>query len=570
MRIERFSFRRDELNGWKDATGRNTNWPVVYALNDEREVYVGETVNAVGRLRQHLANTEKQHLKAVRVVFDETFNKSVCLDLESYLISLFAGDGQLKPLNRNDGITNADYYDRARYRELFAEIFEALRADNLFTKTIDQIRNSDLFKLSPFKALNQDQEVALVDILNGVFEDLATDTNNTVVVNGGPGTGKTIVAIFLIKLLADIATTEPSDDAGIDSVFSDFFVEDNREALKNFRMGLVVPQQSLRKSIEKVFEKVPGLHPSMVLSPIRLAKSQEHYDLLVVDEAHRLGRYGSSMNMADFGAASQGLALPDEDWRELTQLDWIRRLSSQQILFMDRRQTIRPLDLPKATVDQLLATAREQRRSYLLTSQMRVAAGSDYLSYIDEVLDGGRFTEPRNFEGYDLQFYDSARAMREAIVERDREEGLARVVAGFAWKWVSKRNRDQPDIRLEGLELFWNRTAVDWINSPTSLEEVGSIHTVQGYDLNYAGVIIGPELRWDRNAQRIVVDRASYWDIAGKKSSKILGVELDDAALLELVKNVYRVLLTRGMRGTYVYVADPALRERLRPFFARV
>jgi DUF2075 family protein len=110
---------------------------------------------------------------------------------------------------------------------------------------------------------------------------------------------------------------------------------------------------------------------------------------------------------------------------------------------------------------------------------------------------------------------------------------------------------------------------VDWINSPTSLEEVGSIHTVQGYDLNYAGVIIGPELRWDERVGRLRLDRSNYFDRKGKARNGLLGIEYSDDDVLALVRNIYRVLLTRGMRGTYVYVCNPALRERLRPFFAR-
>jgi hypothetical protein len=570
MRIERLPFDDHTFRTWTDPNGRHHNWPVVYTLNDQREVYVGETLNAVGRMRQHRDNPDKQHLSSLRVVVDDTFNKSVCLDLESYLIRFFAGDGRYKVLNRNDGITDSDYYDRSRYQKLFAEIFEQLRADELFTKSIDQIENSDLFKLSPFKALNHDQEVAIVDILEGLFEDLENGASNSVVIQGGPGTGKTIVAIYLMKLLQDIATTEPSDDASTDSVFADFFVEGHRELLEGFRVGLVVPQQSLRKSIKNVFKRVPGLSPAMVMSPFDVVKSTARYDLLLVDESHRLGRYGSSgspANMKRFGEINQQVALPGEDWRRITQLDWIERMSKQQILFLDRAQTIRPLDLSTETVDALLRNAKRSNRDYTLVTQMRVAAGADYIEYVRDLVNGNPGLEPRNFGTYDLRFFEDLPQMRHAIFERDREFGLARLVAGYAWKWVSKRSPEVPDIKLDGLELFWNRADTDWINSGTSLEEVGSIHTVQGYDLNYAGVIIGPDLYWDRAYGRIAVDRAAYADTKGKQGSKGLNVTVDDDSLLTLVSNIYRVLLTRGMRGTYVYVCDLALREHLRPYF---
>lgn len=567
MRIEQLRFDPAGVESWSLPSGQHSNWPVVYVLNGGQDVYVGETVNASMRLRQHLKNPEKSHLDSTRVVIDDTFNKSACLDLESRLISLFAGDGTLNVLNRNDGITNADYYDRARYLAAFDEIFEQLKREGLFSKSVTEIVNSDLFKLSPFKALNEDQQVAVVDILEGLFADIAAGEGDTVVVRGGPGTGKTIVAVFLIKMLTDIASVEPGEDAVMDSVFADFFVEDNRAALANFRMALVVPQQSLLASIRKVFRRVPGLDPSMVVSPHGLVKTGKTYDLVLVDEAHRLGRYGSSTGNKEFGDTSKSLAREGEDWRGLSQLDWVMRRSTRQVLFLDERQTVRPLDLSRVTTEGLLRDSSARYRQYPLRSQMRVKAGSQYLEYVDRALSSDPDIEPRDFTPYDLRFFDDLGHMRDEILAREQEHGLARLVAGYAWPWVSKAHPEEPDIHVDGLELFWNRKVHDWINSPGSVDEVGSIHTVQGYDLNYAGVIIGPDLRWDRASGALAVDRDEYHDRKGKQGSKILGVELDDAALLELVRNIYRVLLTRGILGTYVYVCDPALRERLRPFF---
>jgi DUF2075 family protein len=142
------------------------------------------------------------------------------------------------------------------------------------------------------------------------------------------------------------------------------------------------------------------------------------------------------------------------------------------------------------------------------------------------------------------------------------------MVAGYAWPWISKDNPDAHDIELDGVGLTWNRTASDWINSPTSVEEVGSIHTVQGYDLNYAGVIIGADLGFDPVTQKIVFHRENYHDKKGKENNPRLGIVYSDDDLLDYVKNIYRVLLTRGIKGTFVYVVDPHLREYLRPFFS--
>jgi len=177
------------------------------------------------------------------------------------------------------------------------------------------------------------------------------------------------------------------------------------------------------------------------------------------------------------------------------------------------------------------------------------------------------------YRSYDLQFFDRADAMNQAMRERATEHGLAGLVAGCGWKWNSKgKPEDAPswDIEVDGLRLYWDRTATDWINSPTSIREVGSIHTVQGYDLNYAGVIVGPELYLDRVTGRIRLDRNSYFDKKGKAANNLRGITYSDDQVLAMVKNVYNVLLTRGMCGTYVYVVDPALRAHLRRFFPHV
>jgi len=113
------------------------------------------------------------------------------------------------------------------------------------------------------------------------------------------------------------------------------------------------------------------------------------------------------------------------------------------------------------------------------------------------------------------------------------------------------------------MKLFWNRTATDWINSDTSPEEVGSIHTVQGYDLNYAGVIIGPDLGYDPRRGKMVFHRENYFDKKGKENNPRLGITYSDEDLLDYVVNIYRVLMTRGIRGTYLHVCDKKLRDHL-------
>lgn len=565
FRIEELTFQPTSLSAWASLDPRFRNWPVVYTLDGPDEIYVGESINAALRLRQHLDSPDKRRLVGARVVIDDTFNKSVCLDLESYLIRLLAGDGRYQVLNRNDGITDADYYGRSEYRKTFDDIFEELREQGVFARPIRQIENTDLFKLSPFKALTPDQAIAVTDILDGLFADLDAGKSSRVVIHGDPGTGKTVVGIFLVKLLTDIKSQGSAEPADSDSMLAEFFLPGYPELLDGFKLALVVPQQSLRASIQKVFHRTPGLERGMVLTPFQVGESHDRFDLLIVDETHRLNqRANQSSGVKNKKFADINRKLFDCDDPSFTQLDWITAMSEHQIFLVDAAQGVRPADVPREKLQGLIGPADDQHRAYRLTSQMRVQGGADYVGYVRRMLSPNP-PAPRRFPSYDLRFFDDLEQMRQLIIQREREHGLARLVAGYAWPWRSKADPDAYDIVVGDVNLRWNRAEVDWVNSVTSIDEVGSIHTIQGYDLNYAGVIIGADLRFDADTRRPFFDRSNYYDTKGKENNKALSVTYNDDDLLHFVTNIYAVLLTRGILGTYVYVCDPELREALRP-----
>ncbi|MEV8266966.1 DNA/RNA helicase domain-containing protein [Microbacterium sp. NPDC076911] len=567
--IERFDFTKPGVDRWAAQDERRRNWPVVYVLDGAAvpgtaAVYVGETIQAATRIHNHLANDEKRNsFRRVRVVMDETFNKSACLDLESHLIRWLAGDGQYTVMNVLAGVTDSGYYERNVYREGFREIFEKLRADGVFQRSIPEIENSDLFKLSPFKVLTREQAISVDGIVEGLLEALATGAPSTSVIEGNPGTGKTIVAIYLMKMLADIRDHDDADEVEPDSMFAEFFVPENRELLSGLRIGFVVPQQSLRESIKRVFKKTPKLAEAQILTPFDVGASDEPWDVLVVDETHRLNQranQSSGVNNKRFVTINEKLFGVDDPSK--TQLDWIRAQSTHQIYLLDAEQTVRPADLPQTIMRRLVSDARAAHRHHPLVTQMRVRAGTDYVAFVRAMLRGelGAVARP-DFGEYDLRVFDDLSEMRREILDRNVEHGLARLVAGYAWEWKSSRDKEAFDIEIEGLQLRWNSQAKDWINSAGSIQEVGSIHTVQGYDLNYAGVIIGNDLRYDPATRRLFIDRTSYRDAKGKENNKKRGISYSDEDLLEFIRNIYGVLLTRGIRGTYIYVCDPELRK---------
>lgn len=189
---------------------------------------------------------------------------------------------------------------------------------------------------------------------------------------------------------------------------------------------------------------------------------------------------------------------------------------------------------------------------------MRVKAGSDYPVYIENVLKGC-CANRAEFSGYELRLFDDVQLMIDAIKIKDCEFGLSRTVAGYAWAWKSKNNPEAFDIQIGDYAYKWNSINEDWINSEKAIEEIGCIHTVQGYDLNYVGVIIGPELVYRDG--RIVFLMDQYKDRYGKHNSK------SDSEMLNYIINIYKTLMTRGILGTYVYACDRALNHYLKLYF---
>lgn len=571
FKIETFPFTQEAL---PRSSAELRDWPVVYVLAGERHAYVGETHNAVNRMAQHLQIEERREkLKIARVVVDETFNKSACHDLEAFLIKYLDGDERFELLNIVAGQSNYNYYNRAAYQAEHEQIFERLRAEGLFSSSIRDIENSDLFKFSPFKQLTDAQTAAVANIAEGVLENLATSTQTTSVIEGGPGTGKTVVVITLLKLLQDIKAVAEGEEIledDIDGPYGDLFLAGTRDALKGCRIGFVIPQQALRETLSKVFKRNAALRSIEILTPWQVGKSEQRWDLLVVDEAHRLSQYAAQAHgtlVADFRTITERLYGSFDP--NVTQLDWIQTQSDHQIFILDDGQSVIPADLPANVIAQVSNEAQAEGRRYRLESQLRVQAGGDYVQHIRELI-SGKNPKPRHFESYDLRFYDDPATMHAAVRQENDRCGLARVVAGFAWRHVSKKksHSDVHDITIGDYGVQWNRKLKNWVNSSTSINEAGSIYTIQGYDLNIAGVIIGPDLIYRDG--KIKLDGSNYFDPRGnQRRNGLRGVSYSNDDIQKLVENIYTVLLTRGILGTYVHVVDPELREYLRPYFTQ-
>jgi DUF2075 family protein len=188
-------------------------------------------------------------------------------------------------------------------------------------------------------------------------------------------------------------------------------------------------------------------------------------------------------------------------------------------------------------------------------TQMRVKGGNDYIEYIRSILDNS-IKEKKTFDKYDFKIVSSFEKFEELLIKKENKSRLSRMIAGYAWPWISKNDKSLKDIKIEGRERMWNNKTENWVNCDTAIEEVGCIHSIQGYDLNYAFVILGNDIKYDSKRKEIIIDENNYYDKKGKATASY-----DE--LLEYIKNVYYVLMTRGIEGTYLYVCNPEMKNYL-------
>lgn len=394
--------------------------------------------------------------------------------------------------------------------------------------------------------MSSDQRQSLLGILYALLDN---DTKN-LVVQGGAGTGKSILAIFLFKLLnsdnVDMNFREfASEEAEVLAVLKDV-----RALFPNPKMALVVPMSSFRETLKKAFRNISGLSPNMVIGPAELAK--QSYDIVVVDESHRLRkRVNLGSYFSNFDKASEALGF---DKNSCSELDWVIKQSKKAILFYDQNQTIKPSDTNQTDFDRLMK--QENCQLQKLVSQFRVGGGNAYAQFVSDLLNK-KISDNNVYKSksYDFLLFNSIETFVDAIANKNREYGLSRMIAGYSWPWVSSANPDKFDIQINNIQLRWNSTNKDWINSEKSAGEVGCIHTTQGYDLNYSGIIFGEEISYDEATDEIVINKEKYFDRNGKQSIN------DPQQLKQYILNIYQTIMLRGIKGTYVYVCNPSLRK---------
>ena len=652
------------------------NYPTVYVVHSEKQsqyrnvpeytVYVGETNNIKNRTFQHLRSDPnsrddwKEFQKKLEqdprsvwqyVIGNEHFNKSLTLDIENKLMHYLLGSDAVKNLNNRRTNAQGDYYTQDEFDRIFSDIWLGLhQQDSTLFPSEQIIRDSALFKASPFHQLSDDQMNAETAIMNAIADVLSdfpdSSPSRLIFVQGAAGTGKTVVLSHLFyRISTELGVNghlddEDDEDLLMENRGSSFNVVDRRKAyiLVNHEQQVHVYNQIATKlGLQKKSDEVV-LKPSQFINKFSEKKPngrgipdrpQGKADIVLVDEAHLLltqGNQGySGKNMLHDLLRRSRVVVAVFDPNQILQNAQQWKDEDLQALFphheLDKTWSSR--DAEMEPFERLDRWGGEYLFSHIrLSQQFRIAADESTIQWVDDFAGGVRIgkwkkdlgeKDPKTGkyirEPYIVKVFDSPVELFKAIKEKAKLKaggvdghGLSRVVATYDWSYTGVReNPDSPD-GLWNVEMFcdaegqWHmglglkanrgyneKTSDDdpnyfchpwnyqikpqgkekslssdqvWAEASHTINEVGSTFSIQGFDLNYVGVIIGPSVAY-RDGQ-IVFDKSKSCNANATNLR-----EKEDYSQKNL-RNELNVLLKRGVHGLYLFAVDPELQAVLK------
>ncbi len=561
-KYRKFPFNEEGAEKIKTSVDKGQNWPVVYILSGDSEAYVGETNNAYKRMGQHLEKKKRSVMKNILLLLNDSFNKSATLDIENKLIQFMHADGKFQLQNENAGQSvQHNYYQRGLYEQCFQNIWNELKRKKLADKTLYEIRNSEIFKYSPYKELTEEQFTCVESLLKMTGIALEQKLSKKLVIQGGAGTGKTVLAIYFIKCLVDLLSRNTNFDDLNEVLPEDSPILQSAQLVKiiqehkDLKIAFVVPTPSFRETVKKIFKVTKGLKPSMVIGPNDITKKD--YNIVIVDEAHRLQRRKDLVNYGAYDAVCDELGLS----HDATQLDWIMaKQRALTVIFYDAKQRVKNTDMLEESFESFLKDADIIN----LSTQLRIQGGNEYIKFINDLLNNKKVTYES--DKYDLFVFDDYGEMERAIQQQNKKnEGLCRIVAGISYPYSTKMRdkvaKKKLDVDVDGDGKYlrmWNLGFNDptFITDEEHKDEIGCVYTCQGYDLNYVGVILGPDIFYNTETNQIDIHIEKCTD----KKTK---VKDNDEETKKNILHRYLVLLTRGIYGTYIYAVDKNLRDYL-------
>lgn len=546
-------------------------YPTVYLIYDKLasnrsgslskfKVYVGETNDIQKRTRQHLKADTKTRTdwKALRsssgaemiVIGDRFFNKSLTLDIENKLMMYLLSADSVSQLNNRRTNPQRAYFMSDQFENIFGRVWQTLRAKkpDIFPDK-KEIENSAVFKASPFHSLNKEQRESKSEIFEKIKaalrkqSDIATESGTTIFIVGQAGTGKTVL---LSNLFYDLTS---SDLVRKNSVY------------------LLVNHEQQKTVYETIAHKL-GLdhdYTDIVSKPTHFITEhtgKEKVDVVLVDEAHLLLTQGKM--------AYQGK----------NQLEDLLKLAKVVVIVFDKYQILTTEGyMDDAAVRKLEDAAEQQGNRIELTHQERMVADQSTIDWLRSFAIDGKISPIPDDSQYKLQIATSPEQLHAKIKALDgfkKSDGasLARVLATFDWPYVEKRKPKDDDcwrVKIGSWSLPWNlqiplsrkekrkNKGLAWAEQFQTINEVGSTFTIQGFDLNYAGVIIGPSVKYREG--KLIFDKKASKNKKATNQRTWNNKKIDVSE--ELLRNELNVLLTRGVHGLYIYAVDEQLQQAL-------
>ena len=539
------------------------NFPTVYIHNwqdsGDFEVYVGESNDIFKRTRQHYdaaVDKSKWQRKLMEkdarlfIIGHEHFNKSLTMDIENRLMHYMMSVERVKHVHNLRDNPQTSYYPVEELDEIFGRIWRGLRKENkeLFP-TESAIKDSAIYKASPLHKLTKEQKDARELILQKVSKALENgETRQLIFIDGEAGTGKTVLN---------------------SSTFYELYCQAEEEE-KTLKCYLLVNHDEQITVYEQIAEKL-GLtakYGKVVSKPttfINNHSEDDPVDVVFVDEAHLLLTQGK------------------QSYHGENQLKDIIARARVTVVMFDENQILTTEQFWEA---QILEHYRNQAKAaenhIVLDKQLRMQADPVTMDWIDSFTKKGQLKEiPHTVDGYQIRVFDDPEMLDLEIQKKAKEKdsALSRVLATYDWEYSQKR---KPNDRLRAYwEVVigkwhkpWNRelaaelsrkekrkiSGLAWAEQPQTINEVGSTFTIQGFDLNYAGVILGPSVKY-RNGKIIFAPSESHNNKAIRNRTLSDGTKQKFGEML--IQHEVRVLMTRGVNGMYIYACDPELRAAL-------
>jgi DUF2075 family protein/predicted GIY-YIG superfamily endonuclease/archaellum biogenesis ATPase FlaH len=514
-------------------------YPTVYIIYSERngmyQVYVGETNNIKQRTKEHFREGNRYAKGSnMFVIGHEHFNKSLTLDIENKFMLYLTGNKFIKKLSNKRDNPQYRYFPYEEMNQIFSKSWKKLRKNEQSLFPIEKvIEDNALFKASPFHKLTMEQFEARDKIINRVKEVLNKgNKHQLILVEGAAGSGKTVLLSSLFYALS-----EKNNE-------NTYMLVNHDEQVKVYNN--IAKKLGLQKRLnEKVMKPT-----SFIIND----KFVDEDNIVLVDEAHLLWTQGK------------------QSYQGQNQLQDIIKKSRITIAVFDPQQVLRTQQyVEDDDLRKIEENAKNNGNLIELKKQLRMNASQETINWIKTfVYQQEIIPFPENDAKYDLKIFDDPREMYEQlkIKNQNQESGLSRILATFDWEFKEKKSgtTDLYKVEVDGLSLPWNNQLkssnkyLSWAERPETINEAGSTYTIQGFDLNYSAVIIGPSVKYrdgkviydpDFSANRNAVSNRT---LKNGKKQKVYDT---------LLPNELNVLLTRGINGLYIYAVDDELRIAL-------